>query len=210
MTASTAKAALRKRISAALSSLPAGAIAAESSAITKRLLASELYRSARTISCFLSMPDHEFQTREIVQDALKTKTVLVPRVTGKKRSDMEVLAVQPGESPDSFPKSNWGIPEPPLQLADETPRPTWREVQPPLDLVLVPGVAFTAKGRLRLGHGRGYYDTFLESLFADYDEKGIKRPKIVGLCLACQVVAEDELPVDPWDKVVDEVFYGEN
>lgn len=61
-----------------------------------------------------------------------------------------------------------------------------------IDLVLVPGVAFTADG-WRLGQGGGWYDRFLPML----------RPEAVtvGVAFAAQVV--DALPVEPHDVPVD-------
>ena len=62
-----------------------------------------------------------------------------------------------------------------------------------IDLVIVPGVAFTADGR-RLGHGKGYYDRFLVGTTAH----------TVGACFAEQLV--DELPVEPHDVRLDRVL----
>ena len=149
----------------------------------------------------------EFQTGLIIEDAQRTsKTLFVPRVNGKSRTDMAQLLVEPGERVDLFPKSPWGIPEPPSVAAGGLSRPDCKHASsPPLDLIIVPGAAFTASGK-RLGHGRGYYDTFFQSLFEDYERRGLAKPTIVGVCLPCQIVGEDELPMEPWDKKVDLVM----
>lgn len=72
-----------------------------------------------------------------------------------------------------------------------------------LDLVLLPGVAFTAKGG-RCGHGMGYYDKFLQSLF----DSGCTRDKVklVGIAFKEQLVAEQDLPLDKTDIVLDQVI----
>lgn len=64
------------------------------------------------------------------------------------------------------------------------------------DMILVPGLAFTATGD-RLGYGGGYYDTFLP-----------QHPKAftVAVCFPFQVV--DALPVEAHDRTVDHVVYG--
>ena len=63
-----------------------------------------------------------------------------------------------------------------------------------LDLVVVPGLAFTADGR-RLGQGGGHYDRFLARLRPDC--------LTVGACFAEQLVRE--LPTEPHDQPVDAV-----
>ncbi|KAI9000402.1 5-formyltetrahydrofolate cyclo-ligase [Hyaloraphidium curvatum] len=204
MTVAASKAALRKRMAATMAALTPAAIAAESAAVVQRLFASEAYQAARTVSCYLSMPA-ELQTREIIADAAKQKTLLVPRITGKRREDMVMLRIVPEESVDAFPKSRWGIPEPPLTFADGSARTQWRDVSPPLDLVIVPGVAFSKDGK-RLGHGKGYYDTFLETLSADYEQRGLTKPLVVGICLSCQLVASEDVPCEEWDRRVDLVL----
>lgn len=62
------------------------------------------------------------------------------------------------------------------------------------DLVIVPGLAFTADG-WRLGQGGGWYDRFLPGRRDDC--------LAVGVCFAEQVV--DELPLDAHDVRVDRV-----
>ncbi len=62
-----------------------------------------------------------------------------------------------------------------------------------LDLVIVPGLAFTAAG-VRLGRGGGHYDRFLA---------GVAAPT-VGVCFSEQLCAE--LPSDPHDAAVTRVL----
>lgn len=64
------------------------------------------------------------------------------------------------------------------------------------DLILVPGLAFTARGD-RLGYGAGYYDTFLP-----------RHPEAftAAVCFPFQVL--DALPVEEHDHVVQRVVCG--
>lgn len=73
-----------------------------------------------------------------------------------------------------------------------------------LDLILLPGVAFTADGG-RCGQGMGYYDRFLKRIFATPD---ISRDAVtlVGLAFHEQMVADDELPMDDHDFLLDQVI----
>ena len=64
-----------------------------------------------------------------------------------------------------------------------------------IDLVVVPGVAFTASGH-RLGQGGGWYDRFLPGL-----RPGVMR---IGVCFAECLV--DELPTEAHDVVMDRVI----
>lgn len=69
-----------------------------------------------------------------------------------------------------------------------------------LDLVVVPGVAFTAEG-YRLGHGRGYYDQYLTKL-----RKAQTKPVVtIGMAFTEQIV--EDLPVDNHDVKLDYVLY---
>lgn len=67
-----------------------------------------------------------------------------------------------------------------------------------LDLVIVPGIAFTKSGD-RLGHGKGYYDAFLNSLAK------IRRATTVAVAFKEQIVSY--IPMDSHDKKIDIVLY---
>ena len=62
------------------------------------------------------------------------------------------------------------------------------------DVVVVPGLAFTAAGD-RLGQGGGWYDRFLSKVRPDCTT--------IGVCFAEQIV--DELPVEVHDVTMDHV-----
>ena len=63
-----------------------------------------------------------------------------------------------------------------------------------LDVVIVPGLAFTADGH-RLGQGGGWYDRFLSGLG--------DRCETIGVCFAEQILSE--VPVEAHDVVLDHV-----
>ncbi len=66
----------------------------------------------------------------------------------------------------------------------------------PIDLVLVPGLAFDAKGG-RLGYGAGYYDTFLSGYASSFK---------AGVCYGGQLV--DEVPMEEHDVFLDQIIVG--
>ncbi len=109
------------------------------------------------------------------------KRVVVPCVEGDEMDfyDYDPAALRPGA---------FGIDEPPRLTPCDPAR---------IDLLVVPGVAFTAAGA-RLGRGRGYYDRYLA-------RSGF-RAAVVGVCYGHQLVAD--LPSEPHDRTVDCVVTG--
>ncbi len=98
-----------------------------------------------------------------------------------------------------LPRGKWGIPEPGnvyVEGADAgSLRATHSSITPSLDLILVPGVAFDTRC-WRLGHGKGYYDIFLQSL------RSFSKPAAaVGLCLDEQMV--ECVPRTDYDQQLD-------
>lgn len=62
----------------------------------------------------------------------------------------------------------------------------------------MPGVAFTRSGG-RMGHGMGYYDTYLHRHRATYPDKDTT---LLALAFREQIVAENELPLDSHDVIL--------
>ncbi|RMZ03037.1 hypothetical protein D0860_06963 [Hortaea werneckii] len=74
-----------------------------------------------------------------------------------------------------------------------------------LDLIVVPGVAFDRE-MARMGHGAGFYDGFFTRLVT---EGRCKKPFLVGLCLAEQVLEPGRIWMEEWDWRVDAVATGD-
>lgn len=138
------------------------------------------FRAARTVAVFAALPD-EPATDEVLARWASTRRVVLPRVEG---DAMRFYACRP----DALVFGAFGILEP----QGERPCPAGE-----IDLVVCPGVVFTADGR-RLGRGRGYYDRYL----GDPAFRGFR----VGVCYAHQLV--DDLPVEPHDVRMDRVITG--
>mgnify|MGYP005946055709 FL=1 len=138
------------------------------------------FRAARAVAVFAALPD-EPATDEVLARWASTRRVVLPRVEG---DAMRFYACRP----DALVFGAFGILEP----QGERPCPAGE-----IDLVVCPGVAFTADGR-RLGRGRGYYDRYL----GDPAFRGFR----VGVCYAHQLV--DDLPVEPHDVRMDRVITG--
>lgn len=128
----------------------------------------------------MSMPGREISTAEIVDHALESgKQVFVPyiyRSATKGESVMDMLLLRSMEDRESLKPDKWGIPSLDEQsvgerencfggkgLTDGAP-PT--EEGKGLDVVVMPGMAFDRDFN-RLGHGKAYYDTFIERCCID-------------------------------------------
>lgn len=121
------KRALRSAVTARLEALSGGHQIVLSTSVCQKVLSAPWFRSAASVSVYLSMPTGEVQTRPILlvglssSDGELSKQVFVPVVSGKLCDDMRMLHVRGkatggarAEDPFvDFPRSKWGIPEPP-------------------------------------------------------------------------------------------------
>ena len=141
------KAELRKKILQEMKALSQEQKQAMDQALTDQFLKHPFYQEAKLIASYLSFP-HEFQTQELIEQALKDgKKVLIPKTYPKGRMDFVVY------DPQQLVKTSFGLLEPQgdLEVVDASQ----------IDLIHVPGLAFTTEG-YRIGYGGGYYDRYLE------------------------------------------------
>lgn len=152
-----AKSSLRGAMRKSLRGLSQAELSSSSERARARLEELPAFQSSAAVSVYLSMPTGECQTRPLLENMLaQGKTVFIPRVEGPNRGDMRMLRLHSIEQLDSFPRSNWGIPEPTeaeAQLLDDGLSDAV------IDTVIVPAVAFDANCH-RLGHGKGYYGNY--------------------------------------------------
>ena len=142
------KAELRKKILQEMKALSQEQKRAMDRALTERFLHHPFYQEAKNIATYLSFP-HEFQTQELIEQALKDgKKVLIPKTYPKGRMEFVVY------HPQQLVKTSFGLLEPQGDL--EVVEPSQ------IDLIHVPGLAFTTEG-YRIGYGGGYYDRYLEN-----------------------------------------------
>jgi 5-formyltetrahydrofolate cyclo-ligase len=179
---------LRKAMKRVLKDLGSDKIISSSETCEHKILQSSLYLNSNGICVYLSMTN-ELQTNEILQSALSnSKKVYIPKIVGSNRTDMQFHEVYSMEQINNFPKSPWGIPEPPDDSQCST------DYAQHLDIVFLPGVAFDRECK-RLGHGKGYYgeylsfsklsslidllDTFLTALVEQCEQLGKPKPSFV-------------------------------
>ena len=175
------KRALRERLLAARARVPPEERAAASRAIAERLESLPAWREARTVALYAAM-GAEVDTAELARRALSAgKRIAWPRLAPSGPA-MEFAACASAELVMGPARAL----EPP-HSAPPVPIDT-------IDLVVVPGVAFDARGG-RLGRGRGHYDATLAQF-----PRGTFR---VGLAFESQLVSA--VPSEPQDEPLDAV-----
>lgn len=171
---------LRRKCQEARDSLDPQSRSLSSRKIWEKLEAMEEFRKAKNIACYVNFRS-EVETLPFLLKHLGEKKLFVPKTHGKCIDFFSFKGLE------SLSIGHYGILEPKEHEA----------VDPgTLDLILTPGLAFTAKGA-RLGYGRGYYDRF----FAGCDATAI------GLAFEVQIL--EELPLDPWDHLLHGVITEE-
>ena len=141
------KAELRKQVLQEMKAISQEQKQAMDQALTDQFLKHPFYQEAKVIATYLSFP-HEFQTQELIEQALKDgKKVLIPKTYPKGCMDFVVY------NPQQLVKTSFGLLEPQgdLEVVDVSQ----------IDLIHVPGLAFTREG-YRIGYGGGYYDRYLK------------------------------------------------
>jgi 5-formyltetrahydrofolate cyclo-ligase len=170
------KTAFRQRLQTARKNLDPETRQRADGQITDALLGLPAWKNARTVGCYVALPD-EAQTLNILQAGLKTGKILAAPVVTRKSEPLQFYQLA---SPQDLQPGPMGILQPPRDhlLLPEN-----------LDLLIVPGVGFDLLGQ-RLGYGGGYYDRYL-SYF---------QQMTVALAYDLQVV--DRLPATPHDRKV--------
>jgi len=169
------------------------------------------------------MPDRELQTDYIVRHAFSAgKRVFVPYLHKSENGPqdlsrvMDMVDLRRLEDYESLGRDKWGIPSLSLDQIEGRERILGNQAtshqQTSLDLILVPGVAFgfdEKTGRIRrLGHGKGFYDFFLDR----YHKSTRQHPFLCGLALKeqfLQTETNQHIPVGPLDKLIHSVVVGD-
>jgi 5-formyltetrahydrofolate cyclo-ligase len=146
-----AKEALRKRLAALRRTLTAEARAERSLRASEHLIAHAGFDAARVVLVYAALRFELDPSHAVAHAAAAGKTVVLPRVLPES-GELSLHVYKPG---DELTESGFGVREP--HAGSERVAPER------VDLVLVPAIAFDARG-YRLGYGKGFYDRLLPSL----------------------------------------------
>ena len=170
---------LRKAVRTRLAAMSDTEKRVQSAAVCHSLKAHIAVTGARVVALFSPLPD-EPRIWPLVEDLSKSMAVLLPRIEG---DVMNFYCY----SPESMSSGAFGILEP---VGGEPVAPY------EIDVMVVPGVAFTATGE-RMGRGKGFYDKYMSL-------KEFRAVKI-GVCYDVQLV--DVLPTEIHDVKIDSIIY---
>jgi 5-formyltetrahydrofolate cyclo-ligase len=190
---------------------------------------------ARRIGIYLSMPNSELQTAAIVRHALQNgKKVFVPYLhksdvesAGVPKSIMDMVDLYDIADFESLQRDSWGIPTIDESSVEKRQRVLGniygaKSERVALDLILMPGVAFSEdveSGYIRrLGHGKGFYDFFLQRYFKD-TKNAVSLSERPGLGLGLYALGLQEqlldansntsVPVGPQDSLINGLITGD-
>ena len=155
------------------------------SASDRQMYSQQILDQLEQMTCFIEAKtillyypiQNEVDVLPLVKKYKHDKTLLFPV------SHHRGMTVHPYAGNEHMPRGKFGIPE-----------PTTPAYGGEIDLVIVPAVAFDAKGR-RLGRGGGYYDRFIKKL---------THTVLVGVGYDFQLV--DEVPAARHDQRVHRVI----
>jgi 5-formyltetrahydrofolate cyclo-ligase len=169
---------LRQRVAGLRRSLTAPLRDARAQAMCEALLTSSEFERARVIAFYMPLRFEIDPTRAMEHAIGRGQIVALPRVDPETNT-ISFHRYLPG---DELVESGFMVREPVMNAQSVA----FGDV----DVVLVPGLAFDARGQ-RLGYGKGYYDRLLGSL----------RAWRIGLCFDFQLLVE--IPSFPHDVAVD-------
>jgi 5-formyltetrahydrofolate cyclo-ligase len=205
---SAAKQQLRSLMKQRLGAIPHESAISQSRVVSNTLKTFKPYVEAKRVSVFLSMPSGEIQTDAIVRNALASgKEVFVPYLHRNPLPShdlparvMDMVRLKDLRDYESLKPDRWGIPSIDPATVHERERifggpDAQHSDQIFLDLILMPGVAFDRdpqSGAIRrLGHGKGFYDYFINRHKAKLSTLGMQ-----------------EHPVGPLDQPLDGLILG--
>ena len=169
---------LRKKIKDKRILMSKEEVKSKSEVICRKIINSDVYKRSKCIYCYYPVKN-EVDIIPVIKDSLSNgKIVALPKVIG---TDGKMIFTEI-HSLDNLERGHYNIPEP---ITTTNARKG--------DLILVPGVVFSTKGK-RIGQAGGFYDRFLEK----------NHPYSIGVAYDFQMM--NDIKTQPHDIDVDEVI----
>lgn len=150
--------------------------------ICRKFLSTELYKNAKTVLAYCSLPD-EINTDIIIKTALSDgKRVAVPYCI----DNMGNMTFYYINSFDDLHIGSFGVREPDINECEEV-------IDFDGAVIVLPGLCFD-ENNYRLGYGKGYYDRFL------------KKHSLISVGLCYNNLILKKVPTDIYDKRADFVI----
>lgn len=158
------------------------------------------------------MDQHEIETDLIIQQVFQSKkSLFLPRLVDlpvsqhgvlfkNHKKEIKMLLVESQQEIDSY------VPQGPYRLREPPESNKSCFELGGLDLIIVPGLGFTSRCH-RIGHGKGFYDTFINKCNAWSAEHNRPRPYLVGIGAKEQLV--DHIPQEEHDHPLDAVIIND-
>ena len=155
---------LRKKMRQRLNRQKGSERSKNSRVIEEKLLSEKEFLTSKRVMLYVSKGTGEVETGRIIKKALNMgKEVVLPVISVREK---KIRPVRFKDLKQGLKKGLYGIYEP------EGSKSQGRLRIKGIDLVIVPGLAFDRKND-RLGHGKGYYDSFLKTLPKDTPKIGL-------------------------------------
>lgn len=188
------------------------------------LIKQKAYKQAKTIGVYMAMPNKEIMTDPLVRHAFaEGKRVFIPYLYknedpqyGKGRV-MDMVALHNLKDYESLREDGWKIRSLRGEQMEGREKILDSQSKTSLDLILMPAVAFgkdEETGRIRrLGHGKGFYDLFLDRYYRSIKVQPTRSyPLLCGLALEKQFPPPTlgrEIPMGPLDQLVDALLVSD-
>ncbi|CAN6606125.1 5-formyltetrahydrofolate cyclo-ligase [Trichomonascus vanleenenianus] len=198
------KRALRNAIRARMGAVSAESIKLQSEHIAAVLAQVPEYQSAQRVAFYLHMDQGEVQTHGMISQAFDNrKQVFLPKIVdqlnpsfAKEKKKLDMLRI------DSMADIHALEPQGKYQLREPGSGVNCFEAGG-LDMIVLPGMGFTKRCE-RIGHGKGFYDSFVRSHMRWCEENNKKRPFLIAVGAREQLV--DSIPTEPHDQTLDAVI----
>ncbi|KAA1080961.1 5,10-methenyltetrahydrofolate synthetase [Puccinia graminis f. sp. tritici] len=210
---------IRRQIRTVLKEITSASLAHQGEEVLKHLKNFNHYVDSNRVSCYKSMSSGELPTDSIIKNLLeKRKRVFLPYIHHPaETADQKKIGTHRMEMLELESWVEFETALVPVSFSSSSSSPQVFQFDPAKISGLENGLAFDRHGN-RLGHGKGYYDEYLNEYtavssrtsIADHSAKQqlekpkAKEPILVGICLREQVLPKEEyIPTQAHDRRLD-------